>query len=162
MARIDRNVLRIALYELRVSGDAPAGVVIDEAVELAKQFGSEASRSSSTVCSRPPSAVASSRPPRVSSYGRQIVPAGKSVSQMLSVQVFRLRFVVVASCSVFPCMWLSLKCCSGRPATSDAVTDVESAVVGDDEDFCRVPHVDTVTNCFPQCDFRRPCCDSSG
>ncbi len=43
MARIDRNVLRIALYELRVSGDAPAGVVIDEAVELAKMFGSEAS-----------------------------------------------------------------------------------------------------------------------
>src|SRR5439155_1234746 len=26
MARIDRNVLRIALYELRISGDAPAGV----------------------------------------------------------------------------------------------------------------------------------------
>ena len=43
MARIDRNVLRIALYELRVSGDAPAGVIIDEAVELAKMFGSEAS-----------------------------------------------------------------------------------------------------------------------
>ncbi|CAN5205987.1 transcription antitermination factor NusB [soil metagenome] len=43
MPRIDRNILRIALYELRVSGDAPAGVVIDEAVELAKLFGSEAS-----------------------------------------------------------------------------------------------------------------------
>jgi N utilization substance protein B len=43
MARIDRNVLRIELYELRISGDAPAGVVIDEAVELAKMFGSEAS-----------------------------------------------------------------------------------------------------------------------
>ena len=43
MPRIDKNILRIALYELRVSGDAPAGVVIDEAVELAKLFGSEAS-----------------------------------------------------------------------------------------------------------------------
>jgi N utilization substance protein B len=43
MARIDRNVLRIALFELRISGDAPAGVIIDEAVELAKMFGSEAS-----------------------------------------------------------------------------------------------------------------------
>ncbi len=43
MARIDRNVLRIALYELRVSGDAPVAVVVDEAVELAKMFGSEAS-----------------------------------------------------------------------------------------------------------------------
>ena len=43
MPRIDRNVLRIALYELRVAGDAPASVIIDEAVELAKLFGSEAS-----------------------------------------------------------------------------------------------------------------------
>jgi len=42
MARIDRNILRIALYELRISGDAPAGVILDEAVELAKMFGSEA------------------------------------------------------------------------------------------------------------------------
>ena len=43
MPPIDRNVLRIALYELRVASDAPAGVIIDEAVELAKLFGSEAS-----------------------------------------------------------------------------------------------------------------------
>jgi transcription antitermination protein NusB len=43
MPRIDRNVLRIALYELRYAGDAPASVIIDEAVELAKMFGSEAS-----------------------------------------------------------------------------------------------------------------------
>ncbi|HET8568470.1 MAG TPA: transcription antitermination factor NusB [Candidatus Limnocylindria bacterium] len=43
MNRIDRNILRIALFELRVAGDAPAGVVIDEAVELANAFGSEAS-----------------------------------------------------------------------------------------------------------------------
>ena len=42
MAKIDKNVLRIALYELRISADAPAGVIIDEAVELAKFFGSEA------------------------------------------------------------------------------------------------------------------------
>jgi N utilization substance protein B len=42
MAAIDRNVLRIALYELRVLGDAPAAAIIDEAVELAKLFGSEA------------------------------------------------------------------------------------------------------------------------
>ena len=43
MPKIDRNVLRIALYELRISGDAPAAAIIDEAVELAKLFGSEAS-----------------------------------------------------------------------------------------------------------------------
>lgn len=43
MPRIDKNVLRIALFELRYSGDAPASVIIDEAVELAKLFGSEAS-----------------------------------------------------------------------------------------------------------------------
>jgi len=42
MAPVDRNILRIALYELRVMGDAPAAAIIDEAVELAKLFGSEA------------------------------------------------------------------------------------------------------------------------
>ncbi len=41
MAAVDRNILRIALFELRVLGDAPAAAIIDEAVELAKLFGSE-------------------------------------------------------------------------------------------------------------------------
>ena len=43
LAPIDRNVLRIALYELRERRDAPPAAVIDEAVELAKVFGGEAS-----------------------------------------------------------------------------------------------------------------------
>ena len=37
-----RRVALQTLFELRISGDAPAGVIIDEAVELAKLFGSEA------------------------------------------------------------------------------------------------------------------------
>jgi N utilization substance protein B len=41
MAVVDRNVLRIAVYELLFSRDVPYKVVIDEAVELAKRFGSE-------------------------------------------------------------------------------------------------------------------------
>lgn len=43
LAPIDRNILRIALYELTIRRDAPAAAVIDEAVELAKVFGGEAS-----------------------------------------------------------------------------------------------------------------------
>ncbi len=43
MAVIDRNILRIALFELQ-HGDAPIKVVINEAVELAKTFGSDSSR----------------------------------------------------------------------------------------------------------------------
>ena len=43
MAKIDKNVLRIALYELRITRDVPPAAIIDEAVELAKLFGSEAS-----------------------------------------------------------------------------------------------------------------------
>lgn len=42
MGAIERNVLRLALYEL-ADGDAPAEVVLDEAVELAKRFGGEQS-----------------------------------------------------------------------------------------------------------------------
>jgi N utilization substance protein B len=41
MAAVDRNILRLALYELMFTPDTPPAVVIDEAVELAKRYGSE-------------------------------------------------------------------------------------------------------------------------
>jgi transcription antitermination protein NusB len=40
MAAIDRNILRLAVAELTFFSDVPVKVVIDEAVELAKTFGS--------------------------------------------------------------------------------------------------------------------------
>lgn len=43
MAAVDRNILRLAMYELLFSPDTPPAVVIDEAVEIAKRFGSERS-----------------------------------------------------------------------------------------------------------------------
>lgn len=43
VAIVDRNILRIALCELRVMQDAPIKVIINEAVELAKAFGSDSS-----------------------------------------------------------------------------------------------------------------------
>jgi N utilization substance protein B len=44
MARVDRNVLRLATWELVYKGDVPRAVVLDEAVELAKTFGTEDSK----------------------------------------------------------------------------------------------------------------------
>ena len=44
MAIIDRNILRIALFEFLVDGSTPPKVAINEAVELAKAFGSDSSR----------------------------------------------------------------------------------------------------------------------
>jgi N utilization substance protein B len=41
MAIIDRNILRMAIYELAVSQNTPLKVAINEAVELAKVFGSD-------------------------------------------------------------------------------------------------------------------------
>ena len=41
LAAIDRNVLRIAIYEFEVSHITPTRVAINEAVELAKQYGSD-------------------------------------------------------------------------------------------------------------------------
>lgn len=41
MPVVDRNVLRLAIYELIVEEDIPKLVVVDEAIELAKRFGSE-------------------------------------------------------------------------------------------------------------------------
>ncbi len=43
MAAVDRNILRLALYELLFETDTPPAVVIDEAVEIAKRYGSERS-----------------------------------------------------------------------------------------------------------------------
>jgi N utilization substance protein B len=41
MLVVDRNILRIAAYEILYCPDVPYKVVIDEAVELAKKYGSE-------------------------------------------------------------------------------------------------------------------------
>jgi N utilization substance protein B len=43
MTRVDRNVLRIGAWELMRRPDVPRAVILDEAVELAKRFGTEES-----------------------------------------------------------------------------------------------------------------------
>jgi len=43
LAIVERNILRIALYEIMNMPDIPASVSIDEAVEFAKRYGSEES-----------------------------------------------------------------------------------------------------------------------
>ncbi|HMP01287.1 MAG TPA: transcription antitermination factor NusB [Gemmatales bacterium] len=40
MAVVDRNLLRLCVFEMTIQGQTPARVVIDEAVELAKRYGS--------------------------------------------------------------------------------------------------------------------------
>ena len=40
---VDRNILRIGVYELVFNDDIPSRVAINEAIEIAKTFGSEAS-----------------------------------------------------------------------------------------------------------------------
>lgn len=43
LAVLDRNILRMALWELATSNETPLKVAINEAVELAKRFGSDSS-----------------------------------------------------------------------------------------------------------------------
>ena len=43
LSPIDRNVLRLAIYELLHDNNVPVRVAINEAVELAKDFGSDSS-----------------------------------------------------------------------------------------------------------------------
>jgi len=43
MAAVDRNLLRLALYELLHHPETPAAVVIDEALEIARRFSGEES-----------------------------------------------------------------------------------------------------------------------
>lgn len=43
MTRVDRNILRLATVEILLMADIPRRVTLNEAVELAKRFGSEGS-----------------------------------------------------------------------------------------------------------------------
>jgi transcription antitermination factor NusB len=43
--RIDLAILRLAAFELLVSKDAPFKVIVDEAIELAKEYGADSSAS---------------------------------------------------------------------------------------------------------------------
>lgn len=43
MSKVDLTILRLAVYEICFDEDVPTGVAINEAVELAKKFGQDAS-----------------------------------------------------------------------------------------------------------------------
>jgi N utilization substance protein B len=43
MACVDRNVIRIAIYELCFLGDVPSKVAINEAIDIGKRYGTEES-----------------------------------------------------------------------------------------------------------------------
>ena len=43
MSRVDRNLLRLGTWELMFRSDVPRAVILDEAVELAKSFGTDES-----------------------------------------------------------------------------------------------------------------------
>jgi len=43
LTAVDRNILRLAIWELLQDNSAPVGAVVNEAVELAHRYGSEAS-----------------------------------------------------------------------------------------------------------------------
>lgn len=43
MGKVDLTILRLAVYEINYDEDVPTGVAINEAVELAKKFGQDAS-----------------------------------------------------------------------------------------------------------------------
>lgn len=41
MAAVDRNVIRLAAYELLARPDTPVGVIIDEAIEIVRKYSTE-------------------------------------------------------------------------------------------------------------------------
>ncbi len=43
--KLDLAILRLAVYELKIKKNAPIKVIIDEAVEIAKQYGADSSAS---------------------------------------------------------------------------------------------------------------------
>lgn len=45
MGKVDLTIIRLAVYEIKYEEDIPAGVAINEAVELAKSYGTDDSAS---------------------------------------------------------------------------------------------------------------------
>ena len=45
MSKVDLNILRLAVYEMKYDEDVPVKVVINEAIEISKSFGGEDSAS---------------------------------------------------------------------------------------------------------------------
>lgn len=45
MGKVDLTLIRLAVYEMKYEEDVPAGVAINEAVELAKKYGTDDSSS---------------------------------------------------------------------------------------------------------------------
>ena len=43
IAMMDRNILRVAIFEMMMGGETPPKVAVDEAVELGKMFGADSS-----------------------------------------------------------------------------------------------------------------------
>jgi N utilization substance protein B len=41
LAAVDRNILRLAMFELMFETETPPAVIIDEAIEIAKKFGAK-------------------------------------------------------------------------------------------------------------------------
>jgi N utilization substance protein B len=72
MPAVDRNVLRIGIYQLLYEPDVPDAVTISEAAELAKSSRPTRRRASSTACSP---ACCSSSPPRRRDTAGQLLSA---------------------------------------------------------------------------------------
>ena len=69
LAVVDRNVLRLCLWEFAVSAETPTKVAINEAVELAKLFGSDSAP-------RFINGVLGTLSDRLDDMRRELVPAG--------------------------------------------------------------------------------------
>jgi N utilization substance protein B len=41
IAVVDRNIIRIAIYEIMINKDTPVDVIIDEAIEISKKYSTE-------------------------------------------------------------------------------------------------------------------------
>jgi N utilization substance protein B len=81
MAKVDKNVLRLAIYELLFNTEVPLKAAINEAVELGKRFGSDSSsRFINGVLGTVANHVQSRRPrgragtPGASSLGAEVSP----------------------------------------------------------------------------------------
>ena len=80
MAVIDRNILRLGVYELYYGNEVPPTVCINEAIELAKRFGDT---QSGKFVNGVLDAIHKNRAPSVSTTGDGHDPAAPAAEQRL-------------------------------------------------------------------------------
>ncbi len=105
LAIVDRNILRLAIWELLTDNSAPVGAVVNEAVELAHRYGGDSSPAFingvlRTVSERITAAKAAESEPQVAETQTNLIPNEPGALPTVATVFERVRAIVVEQLGV--------------------------------------------------------------